>query len=137
MLAELFQAIAEVLNPPPPDPKRFCSVVPHIPNFKGELIGVKAPKNAKDRVQIYDDGTVTFFDNSGFSGMNITGELTESNREGLKARGYQPNNPAYQKAKAFFAINPSCNKRDLAAHCGLSPDTCKDVLAVFNSTINR
>lgn len=131
----LFALISNLLNPPAQDPKRFANAVPYVPNFKGELVGMKRKGTVNDRVQVEEDGTVTFFDQTGFSGMNITGNLTKRDTEGLKKKNLDPTNPAYQKAKTYFAAHPSCDKKDLANAAGIGVETAKDVIAIFRKNI--
>lgn len=134
----MIRALIALLTPVPQDPKRFSGAVKYAPNFHGELAGIKKSQNVNDRVKIDADGHVEFFDNDPFSGIDIPGNLTNQDVNGLRGKNLDPSNPKYAKAKAYFAQKPMCDKGDLAAASGIGEGTAKDVIAVFrkNAGIN-
>lgn len=124
----------------PPDPKRFAHLSVYPTNWNGEMEGQnKKRRGINERVVLVneDKGEFEFPDASPFDGIEIDPRLTEKDAAGLKAHGYNPDNPAYHVAKRYFAKNPGCGKKEIAENSAppfgrpLSPETMKDVLAVF------
>lgn len=130
-----------------PDPMRFAdkSEAAPPPGWFGEI----KPRKAKpgSGAVCVDEATLTFefTDMSAFSGVEISPELTAKEIAALKARGYAPErNAAYSYAKRRFAqMQGVCSKEDLAQHSkppggsALSPETCKDLLAIFRKEISN
>lgn len=135
MILRIFHEIRALLAPQQPDPKRFANAIPYVANFHGELVGAKNKGNIGDKVQIQKDGTVTFFDQSAFSGIDIPPTLTPKDLAWLKKKNLDVTNPAYQKAKAYFSQHPACDKHDLASAAKIGTETAKDVIAGFKKNI--
>lgn len=133
----LFSDIKAVFSHSAPDPKRFSNAVQYVPNFHGELIGVKSKGGIWDKVQIDEIGNVTFLDQSAFSGIEIPSTLTPKDLAWLKKKNLDVTNPAYQKAKAYFSEHPACDKHDLAAAAKIGTETAKDVIAGFKKNVLR
>lgn len=131
----LLSIIKQALNPPKPDPKRFESAIPYVPNFHGELEGLKRRGSAADRVRVSDGGNVEFLDNDAFAGIEIPAHLTADDVLELRKKRLDPQNPAYAKAKAYFSKNPACSKEQMAAESGMGIETAKDVVAGFRRNI--
>lgn len=130
----------------PPDPKRFAHLSVYPTNWNGEMEGQnKKRRGINERVVLVNKGTgeFEFPDASPFDGIEIDPRLTEKDAAGLKAHGYNPDNPAYHVAKRYFAKNPGCGKKEIAENSAppfgkpLSAETMKDVLAVFRENALR
>ena len=133
-----FSEIRAILNPPPPDPKRFA--VASAPfNWNGEAV-TKGGKTTGAILVNQQTNTYEF----GHLSVDIDPNLTDLDRKGLQNRKLDPTNPAYAKAKAYFAKMPFCSKEDLAANSGgilpdgtpfegIKPNTAKDVLGAFRA----
>jgi len=130
---KLFSAISSLFGEQ--DPKRFAGAVAYAPNFHGELAGARKDSTVYDRVRVDTGGHVTFTDQSAFSGIDIPSHLTQADIIWLRKKKLSPENPAYEKAKAYFAQNPTCDKRDLAQASGIGEETAKDVIAGFRYNI--
>ena len=133
----LFAEIRNILNPPPSDPKKFAGAVKYPPNFHGELIGDKRKGSVNDRVKIDEQGHVSFTDKDPFAGIDIPSALTQSDINWLRAKRLDPTNIAYQKAKAYYAKNPTCGKNELAQAADIGVETAKDVLAGFRKGVEK
>lgn len=131
----LLRAISEVFNPPPPDKKRFANAVEYPANFHGELVGAKKGSTVYDRVRIGEGGQVTFSDQSAFSNIEIPSHLTDADVLWLKKKKLDASNPAYARAKSFFASNPTTDKKELAKASGIGEETAKDVIAGFRYNV--
>lgn len=118
----------------PPDPMRFAGHSIPPPNWNGELERkadrTTGAKLVNEKTNTYEFGRI---------GIDIPETLTDLDKQGLKNRGLDPNNPAYAACKRYFAKMPFCTKDDLAAnssgpdHEGIKPHTAKDVLGAFRA----
>ena len=124
----------------PQDPMRFAvhSVPP--PNWFGELQGKKA-KTTSGPVLVNEETNTFEFDRSI---TNVPAYLTALDKEGLRARGLNPDGafkPAYEAAKAYFSKQTGCSKTELAAnsktsdHDGFTAETAKHVRDAFKASI--
>lgn len=125
---------------PPADPARFAPAETP-PGWFGKEAIKSGQRPIFERVVLEREETNTwaFPDPSAFDGVKISPELTAADKAGLKRKGLNPENPAYAEAKKYFAANPGCSKKDLAAatvgheFAAMKVETAKDVLAVFRA----
>lgn len=116
----------------PPDPKRFAGLSTPPQNWNGELVGKKGKKSG---VIDMGGGVYEFASANAYESIDIEPTLTAADRKGLRDKNLNPDNPNYTTAKAYFAKNPGCSKKDMANASGIGPETAKDVIAVFNRNI--
>jgi hypothetical protein len=136
----LFSSIRTLISPPPPDPKRFAvSAAPW--NWNGEY---EAKDDGKKGGAILVNEHTKTFEFGQYSGIEIPECLTDLDRQELRRVGLAPDEPYYAKCKAYFAKNPHCKKKDLAANSGgdaelgeywdkISIHTAQKVLAAFRA----
>lgn len=125
--------IRSLINPPPADPKRFAPTVAPF-NWNGDAVA-KPGKGSGAILVNRETNTYEF----GRHDVQIDPNLTDLDIKGLQKRGLDPTNPAYAKAKEYFAKMPFCTKDELAANSsgdgfeGIKPNTAKDVLGAFRA----
>jgi hypothetical protein len=117
------------------DPKRFANAFEYAPGFHGELEGAKDPKSIYEKVLIDNNRNVIFTDKDPFAGIEISASLSEKDIMWLRKKNLDPTNPAYSKAKAYWAKNPACDKKDLAEAANIGKETAKDVISGFRKNI--
>ena len=116
----------------PPDPKRFAVAAPPPNWFGGGKVDVKrsGPVLVNERTQTFEFGRTS---------VEIPEHLTELDKQELRKRGLDPEQPYYAACKAYFSKRPFCNKEELAANSGgddwppITPNTAKNVLAAFRA----
>jgi len=123
-----------------PDPKRFAQHSTPPPNWFGELEG-KKQKTTSGPVLVNEETNTFEFDRTI---SNVPAYLTALDKEGLRARGLNPDGPfkpAYEAAKAYFSKQTGCSKTELAAnsktsdHDGFTAETAKHVRDAFKSSL--
>lgn len=123
-----------------PDPKRYAVAAPW--NWSGEFEKVEDKRGGA----ILVNKSTNTFEFGQYANVKIEPYLTALDIKELRARKLNPDNPAYTKCKEYFAVNPYCFEKDMAAmsvgdqskgeyFAGVSANTCEKVLAAFRAFI--
>lgn len=124
----------------PQDPMRYAQHSTPPRNWFGELEG-KKPKTTSGPVLVNEETNTFEFDRTI---SNVPAYLTALDKEGLRARGLNPDGafkPAYEAAKAYFSKQTGCSEPELAInskteeHNGFTATTAKHVRDAFKASI--